>query len=155
MQQRQQGGTPESGQLVTHWLYIPGLSTTLAPDCYVPDGDYTVPIFSTLSFSYFCVLPVLSFPLSFGLSRNLQCRSALLPACLHSCVPPRQLQSTLPALPACLPANLDLSPTLLSEEHYYVQINPNFTTSCLRLCIWVLRNTHKNTNNDCMSNKMT
>ena len=35
----QQSGTPESDQLITHLLHLPGHSTTLALDYYVPEGD--------------------------------------------------------------------------------------------------------------------
>ena len=51
--QQQQGGTPESDQLITSWLYNPGLSTTSAPDCYVLYGDYTMPLVFPRHSQYF------------------------------------------------------------------------------------------------------
>ena len=98
-QQQQQSGTPESDQLITYQHYLPGLSTTSLLNYYIPYGDYTKPLFSVcLKLEYFVSLYfcLYSNALVFvGSSRTLKRRSALLPACLHSWVPPHQLQSTL------------------------------------------------------------
>ena len=122
MQQRQQGGTPESGQLVTHWLYIPGLSTTLAPDCYVPDGDYTVLIFSALwklwvfHISVFCLCSHSLYLLAWA-----EISSAVLLCFLLACTPVfLHASSSRPCLP-CLPA---CQPTWTSHPHY----SPKSTT---------------------------
>ena len=62
-----------------------------------------ISVFLKRSFSYFWVFWLFSNSLvCVGSSRTLQCCSALLPACMHPIVPPRWLQLTLLALPACL-----------------------------------------------------
>lgn len=107
---QQQSDTPESDQLVTHRFYLPGLSTTLLLNYYVPHGDFWALL---IVFFFFCICP---YTLVFvGSCRNLQLCFALLPAHLLS-VPPR-LHSTLPCLRDCLPANQDFSSAVPSGEH--------------------------------------
>ena len=86
--QQQQSGTPDSDQLITHLLCLPGLSTTSALDYHVPDGDNTMPI---LVFSWNVVFHISGFfdfsliPLSVLAQAELS--SAVLLCFLLACTP--------------------------------------------------------------------
>ena len=117
----QQSGTPEEDQLITHRLYLPGLSTTSALECC-----YFV--FSILW--VFCLSCVLAFAfMPFPLFVHVEISSAVLlcfppisPALLSSS--PLALVSSV-CLPACNPGHLvhiTLQHRLLNKSfsHYFL-----------------------------------
>ena len=91
-----------SDRLITHRLNPPGISTTLALNHYVPDGDYTVPRFSVF-------LKLWVFRISVFFACAPFCSASCLPALLSSSMP---APVNLACLPACKPGLL-LHHTLL------------------------------------------
>lgn len=127
-QQQKQQSTPESDQLITQLLYLPGLSTTSLLNYQVPYGDLWVPHFFVFYILWvFCVFCICAHALVFvGSYRNLQRHSALFPACLLSWVPPAS--SSQACLPTCNPGHL-IHVTL---ESTICRINHLLTTSFRR-----------------------
>ena len=93
----------EEDQLITHWLYLPGLFTTSGLNHCIQYGDFTM-----LLFHVFCVLAFA--PIPFSLLPRTEVFSAVL-LCFLFIFSPEFLQasSTQPFFPACLPACLQPS----------------------------------------------
>ena len=113
----QLSSTPERDRLIIDCLFLPGLSTSSAPDYCIQYGDLMVLLLSVFFFCVFFAFVPMPF-LFIAFHRGLQCHSTLL--CLCS---PESLHagSLRPSFPACLPTWHPPSSTSLynkSSLHY-------------------------------------